>query len=345
MEVVVVALVLDVDQLAQHAVALDGLALLEKGQHLEVDLGLAQAIDARDRGDDQDVVALEQGLGGRVAQLVDLVVDAGVLLDVGVGGGNVGLGLVVVVVGDEVADRVVREQALELVVELGGERLVGRDHQRRLVHVGDHVGHREGLARAGDAEQHLLAHAVAHVAGQRLDRGGLIALRTIAGDQPEDPFFAARQREHNTSLAGSPGCPRPAIGWPPEHANGGHSDHHIITTSIPGRRLSSRVPLAARAGHGAMNGRSYPQRPCRGCDRPLAFVPQPPTRDVTWITCADRCAIMMRHHGITASNRALLKSSDRRELAHQHRSRGAEPANSNGLSARQIIAMDLKNYI
>ncbi len=193
MEVVVVALVLDVDQLAQHAVALDGLALLEKRQHLEVDLGLAQAVDARDRRDDQDVVALEQGLGGRVAQLVDLVVDAGVLLDVGVGRGDVGLGLVVVVVGDEVTDRVVREQALELVVELRGEGLVGCDHQRGLVHVGHHVGHREGLARTGDAEQHLLAHAVAHVAGQRLDRGRLIALRTIAGDQPEDPFFAARQ--------------------------------------------------------------------------------------------------------------------------------------------------------
>ena len=53
------------------------------------------------------------------------------LLDVGVGARHVGLGLVVVVVGDEVLDRVVGEEALELAVELGGQRLVGREDQRR----------------------------------------------------------------------------------------------------------------------------------------------------------------------------------------------------------------------
>ena len=51
-------------------------------------------------------------------------------LDVGVGARDVGLGLVVVVVGDEVLDRVVGEEALELAVELGGERLVGREDER-----------------------------------------------------------------------------------------------------------------------------------------------------------------------------------------------------------------------
>ena len=57
---------------------------------------------------------------------VDLVVDERVLLDVGVRLGDVGLGLVVVVVGDEVLDRVLREERLELAVQLGGQRLVGR---------------------------------------------------------------------------------------------------------------------------------------------------------------------------------------------------------------------------
>ena len=135
------------------------LPLFEEHHHLEVDFGLAEAVDARDRRDDQHVVALEQRLGRGMAQLVDLVVDARVLLDEGVGRGDVRLGLVVVVVGDEVADRVFGEQALELVVELRGERLVRRHHQRRPVHLRDHVGHREGLARAGDAEQHLMRHA------------------------------------------------------------------------------------------------------------------------------------------------------------------------------------------
>ena len=54
-----------------------------------------------------------------------------VLLDVEVGLRDVRLGLVVVVVGDEVLDRVVREELPELVAELRGERLVVRDHERR----------------------------------------------------------------------------------------------------------------------------------------------------------------------------------------------------------------------
>jgi hypothetical protein len=48
------------------------------------------------------------------------------LLDEGVGARHVGLGLVVVVIGDEILDRVVREEVLELGIELGGQRLVRR---------------------------------------------------------------------------------------------------------------------------------------------------------------------------------------------------------------------------
>jgi hypothetical protein len=53
-----------------------------------------------------------------VAHAVDLLVDGRVLLDIGVGARDIGLGLVVVVVRDEILDRVLREEALELAVEL-----------------------------------------------------------------------------------------------------------------------------------------------------------------------------------------------------------------------------------
>ena len=65
-----------------------------------------------------------------VPQPVDVVVARAVLLDVEVGLRDVRLGLVVVVVGDEVLDRVVREELAELVAELRGERLVVGDHER-----------------------------------------------------------------------------------------------------------------------------------------------------------------------------------------------------------------------
>ena len=62
--------------------------------------------------------------------------------------GNVGLGLVVVVVADEVLDGVLGEEAAELLIELGGERLVVGHHQRRAVHPGDALRHGERLARS-----------------------------------------------------------------------------------------------------------------------------------------------------------------------------------------------------
>jgi hypothetical protein len=65
--------------------------------------------------------------------------------------------LVVVVVGDEVLDRVLREELAELVAELRGERLVVRDHERRALELLHHPGHRRRLARSCRTEERLAA--------------------------------------------------------------------------------------------------------------------------------------------------------------------------------------------
>ena len=129
----VVALVLEVDEVAQDGVApvLAADPQLEDGRAV-VDRG-AEAVDARHRRDDDHVAPLEQGVGRGVAQPVDLVVARRVLLDVRVAAGQVRLGLVVVEVADEVLDRVVREELAELGVELRGERLVVGEDERRPV--------------------------------------------------------------------------------------------------------------------------------------------------------------------------------------------------------------------
>ncbi len=87
-----------------------------------------------------------------MAQPLDLVVDRGVLGDVGIGVGDIRLGLVVVEIRHEVLDRVVREKIAELGAELGSERLVVAQHQGRLLDQLHHPGHRHGLSAAGDAE-------------------------------------------------------------------------------------------------------------------------------------------------------------------------------------------------
>ena len=102
---------------------------------------VAESVDRRDGGDDDDVVALHEARRRAQPQPVDVLVDRRVLLNVRVGGGHVRFRLVVVVVRDEVLDRVVREEALELPVELRGERLVVREDERRPAVRLDDVGH------------------------------------------------------------------------------------------------------------------------------------------------------------------------------------------------------------
>ena len=173
-EVGVVAHVLHPDELAQRRVAVDPLALLEQQHLLLVELGRADPEDAGDRRDDDHVLAREQRGRGRVPQPVDLVVDRRVLLDVEVLVRDVGLGLVVVVVGDEVLDRVVREELAELAAELRRQGLVVGEHERGPLDLLDHEPHRGRLARAGDAEQRLEALAGLDALGQRGDRLGLV---------------------------------------------------------------------------------------------------------------------------------------------------------------------------
>ena len=98
--------------------------------------------------------------------------------------------MVVIVVGDEILDRIVREEAFELGIELGGERLVVGEDQRGALGGLDDLGHGEGLARAGDAEQHLILLAFIDALDQFGNGLGLIAGRVIVRLNAEgDPAF------------------------------------------------------------------------------------------------------------------------------------------------------------
>ncbi len=174
-----------VHQLLEDRLARD---LLSRGdqEHLAAEVfRRAEAVDAGDARHHDDVPALEEGARGREPEPVDVVVDGGVLLDVRVRLRDVRLGLIVVVVGDEVPDRALREEALELPVELRGQRLVVRDDERGPLRRLDDVRHRERLPGARDPEQGLVSVPAADSLVQLLDRARLVTQRLIGRNQLE----------------------------------------------------------------------------------------------------------------------------------------------------------------
>ena len=107
------------------------LALPQVQDHAVVFRRIADTVDARHGRHDDHVAPLEQRLRRRQAHLFDVVVDGRVLLDVKIARRYVRFRLVIVVIRNEVFDRIVREELAKLGVELRGERLVRREHERR----------------------------------------------------------------------------------------------------------------------------------------------------------------------------------------------------------------------
>ena len=110
-----------------------------------------------------------------MAQSLHIVVDVGILLDVGVGLGNVRFRLVVVVVGNEVAHRIVRHEFAEFGAQLRGERLVRLGDKRRSLQTFDQPRCSGGFAGAGGAHEHHVVLAILDARGQLLDGLRLVA--------------------------------------------------------------------------------------------------------------------------------------------------------------------------
>ncbi|CCZ45320.1 unknown [Bacteroides sp. CAG:545] len=112
-------------------------------------------------------------------ELVDLLIDAQVLFNVGVSRGNICLRLVVVVVRNVIFHRIVRKERLELAVELGGQCLVVTENQCRPLQLFYDIGHGEGLARACHSEQRHRVRTLSYGRTDTLNRFRLVSGRFI----------------------------------------------------------------------------------------------------------------------------------------------------------------------
>ena len=178
-EIHLVAGVLQLRQPAQQFALVDAVTAHQVQHHGVVTGRITQAVDGRYGGHNDGVRPLQNGLGCGQPHLLDLLVHRGILLDEGVGARHIGFRLVVVVIGNEVLHRVFRKELLELPVQLGRQRLVGRHDDSGPPGLLDHIGHGEGLAGPGDPQQRLVTQAVVDPFDQlgdglRLVTGGLV---------------------------------------------------------------------------------------------------------------------------------------------------------------------------
>src|SRR4051812_41439439 len=110
------------------------------------------------------------------SQAIDLLVDRRFFFYVQIGGGNVRLRLVVVVIRNKILDRVLGKERLEFLVKLGRESFVVREDKRRTLDFLDDVRDRERFTGARYSQQNLVLLAPVQSLDKLGDRLGLIAL-------------------------------------------------------------------------------------------------------------------------------------------------------------------------
>ena len=145
-QVHVVPVILDADQLPDHRVPVLRHSRSQGNDLVLIFVRAAQTIDTGHAGNNHHVPALRQGSRGRQAEFVDLVVDGRILRNIGIRGRHISLRLVIIVVGDKILHRVLREELLKLPVKLSRQCFIVGDHQRGPLQLLDDIGHGEGLA-------------------------------------------------------------------------------------------------------------------------------------------------------------------------------------------------------
>ena len=149
----VVADVLVGDEVTQQLVTIPFLPDLQRDHPVDILLRSTQTVDGRDGRHDDDVSPGQQGIRRGVTQPLDLLVETGVLLDEGIRLRDVRLGLVIVVVRDEVLDGIVREEGAQLLGELGRQGLVGLHDEHRPLQLLRQPRHRGRLTSTSGTKQ------------------------------------------------------------------------------------------------------------------------------------------------------------------------------------------------
>ncbi|CAI8178501.1 MAG: Uncharacterised protein [Alphaproteobacteria bacterium] len=182
----IIAPILQCHQIGEQLRAANIHAFFKLQRHAGIAFHRADAVNARHGSDDNYVIAFQQRPRRGMAHAVNLLVNIAFFFDVSVGARHIGFGLVIIVIRDEILDRIFREEALKLAVKLRRQCFVGGQHKGRALGTLNDLRHGEGLAAAGYAEQHLIALLIFNAVNQFFNGLRLVAGRVKFRDHFED---------------------------------------------------------------------------------------------------------------------------------------------------------------
>ena len=174
LEVDVIAVVLNLDQVVQDRITFNLLADVQGEDAVLVLVRVTKTEYTGNRSHYDHVVTLQERGRGGVPQFINLIVNGSILFNVGIAGWYVGFGLVVVIIGNEVLHRIIREELLHFAIQLPRQGLVVGKDQGRFIHVGNHIGDREGFPGPRCSQQDLGFLSLFNFLGQFGDGLGLV---------------------------------------------------------------------------------------------------------------------------------------------------------------------------
>ena len=98
-----------------------------------------------------------------------MFVYGGILLYIGIGLRHISFRLIVIVVADEILNRVMGKKGFELAVKLRGEGFVGSDNKGWFLDSRYHIGNSKGLSGPRYANQNLVLEPLLQPLGKGID--------------------------------------------------------------------------------------------------------------------------------------------------------------------------------
>ena len=175
----IIAVILHFHQSAQDFIPVLLHAGAQGKHHAVVFLRVTQAINTGNAGNNNNILSLHQRRRGGMAQLINFIIDRGILFDIGIRTGYIRLRLIIVIIADEILHRIFGEKLLQLVIKLCRKGFIVRNDQGRLLDFLNDICHGKGFARTCNPQQGLEFQALLKALRNFFNRLRLITGRFI----------------------------------------------------------------------------------------------------------------------------------------------------------------------